>query len=149
MDRGAGSPFAQIIETGNEQDPLVVAEDGNLEAVPPGHGAGGQETALVRRFREADQARAVVLLIDSADVRRGGGSFSRGQGDGDLHAGVIRRHDGTEDGVVVQTADLCHFRQVLVGLAQAVLPGCLIQRIHIRRFILGDHFLSAAGVSGE
>ena len=71
------------------------------------------------------------------------------QGHCGSHALVVVIHDGREHRGLFQAAELLHLRQVLVGLGQAVEAGAVKALCLLRRLVLGDHFLPAAGVAGE
>ena len=71
------------------------------------------------------------------------------EGDGDQHPRVKTGHDGAENGGMHEPGDLCHLRQVLVLLREAVLAGGIERRRAALGLIIGDHALAAAGVAGE
>ena len=48
-----------------------------------------------------------------------------------------------------EPGDLCHLRQVLVLLREAVLAGGIERRRAALGLIIGDHALAAAGIAGE
>ena len=68
---------------------------------------------------------------------------------GGCHALVVVIHNGGEHRRLCQAADLLHLRQVLVVLPQAVEAGTVKGFPLLRRLVLGDHLLAAAGVAGE
>ena len=62
LDRGTRGALAQVVEAGNQQDPLFIAVYGNLQVVPAGESAGGEEAVFIGPFRETDQSASVIVI---------------------------------------------------------------------------------------
>ena len=100
-------------------------------------------------IRKVNKTGCVVCAVNFTNLFRRRGSVRAGQRYSDFHSGVIRSDDRRKDRGKIKAAYGSHFRQVLMGLPQTVLPGSVKENRTVFRFISCNHFFSAAGITGE
>ena len=120
LDCRAGCTLAQIIESGDENDALVVAVNADGHIVTAGECGGGKHAVGVSFLRKLHQTAGVVLLVQVLDVLDAALEVDGEDRHGDFHAAIKIAHHRTEDRCVVQAAELDHLWQVLWLLTSKV-----------------------------